>query len=155
MAIREQVELMKASSQPIRNAQDVVAAVKDSKNIIVSGKLVRETMKKDMGLSFVKAKKLHANANSPKVMVQRQQYAIKMLELLEQGTRIINIDETWLNETSFIRNVWTDKKGFGNTRLNTVAPRLSMIAALDTDGKVWFSLAHAATDSDVIALFLK
>ena len=78
-----------------------------------------------------------------------------MLELLEQGTRIINIDETWLNETSFIRNVWTDKKGFGNTRLNTVSPRLSMIAALDTDGKVWFSLAHAATDSDVIALFLK
>ena len=146
---------MNASSQPIRNAQDVIAAVKDSKNLIVSKKLVRETMKKDMGLSFVKAKKLHVNANSPKVMVQRQQYAIKMLELLEQGTRIINIDETWLNETSFIRNVWTDKKGFGNTRLNTVAPRLSMIAALDTDGKVWFSLAHAATDSDVIALFLK
>ena len=146
---------MNASSQPIRNAQDVIAAVKDSKNLIVSKKLVRETMKKDMGLSFVKAKKLHVNANSPKVMVQRQQYAIKMLELLEQGTRIINIDETWLNETSFIRNVWTDKKGFGNTRLNTVAPRLSMIAALDTDGKVWFSLSHAATDSDVIGLFLK
>ena len=63
---------MNASSQPIRNAQDVIAAVKDSKNLIVSKKLVRETMKKDMGLSFVKAKKLHANANSPKVMVQRQ-----------------------------------------------------------------------------------
>ena len=28
-----------------------------------------------------------------------------------------------------------------------------MIAALDTDGRVWFSLAHANTNSDVIALF--
>ena len=30
-----------------------------------------------------------------------------------------------------------------------------MIAALDTDGRVWFSLAHATTDSNVIALFLQ
>lgn len=29
-----------------------------------------------------------------------------------------------------------------------------MIAALDTEGRVWFSLAHANTNSDVIALFL-
>ena len=29
-----------------------------------------------------------------------------------------------------------------------------MIAALDTDGKVWFSLAHAITNSEGIALFL-
>ena len=34
-------------------------------------------------------------------------------------------------------------------------PRLSMIAGMDTDGKVWFSLSHATTDSDVIALFFK
>ena len=30
-----------------------------------------------------------------------------------------------------------------------------MIAALDTNGKIWFCLSHATTDSDVIALFLK
>ena len=29
-----------------------------------------------------------------------------------------------------------------------------MIAALDNFGKIWFSLGHAATDGDVIALFL-
>ena len=29
-----------------------------------------------------------------------------------------------------------------------------MIAALDNNGNVWFSLAHATTDRDVIALFL-
>ena len=29
-----------------------------------------------------------------------------------------------------------------------------MIAALDTEGRIWFSLAHATTNSDMIALFL-
>lgn len=78
-----------------------------------------------------------------------------MLPLLEQGKRIINVDETWISETSFVRQLWARKGGQGNLRLNTVAPRLSMITALDTDGKVWFSLAHATTNSDVIALFFQ
>ena len=68
---------------------------------------------------------------------------------------MINIDETWLNETSFVRKVWAKKGGQGNLRLNAVSPRLSLIAALDTDGKVWFCLSHATTNSDVIAAFLK
>ena len=40
-------------------------------------------------------------------------------------------------------------------RLNPIMPRLSMIAALDTHGNVWFTLTHASTDSDIIALFFK
>ena len=38
--------------------------------------------------------------------------------------------------------------------LNTVTPRLAMIAAIDNDGHVWFTLSHANTDSNMIALFL-
>ena len=30
-----------------------------------------------------------------------------------------------------------------------------MIAALDTDGRVWFTLSHANTDSNIMALFLQ
>ena len=74
---------------------------------------------------------------------------------METGKRIINIDETWLNETSFIRKIWAKTNDRGNMNLKTIQPRLSMIAALDTEGKVWFSLNHATTDGDVITLFLK
>ena len=77
-----------------------------------------------------------------------------MLPLLESKTRIINIDETWLNESSFVRKAWAPRNGLGNVKLNTVTPRLSMIAALDTDGRVWFSLSHSNTDSNVIMTFL-
>ena len=97
-------------------------------------KLVRRILKEDLGLSFLKTKKLNSHANSIKALAQRQQYAITLLSLLERGKRVINIDETWLNETSFIRRVWAKKRGHGNLQLNTVSPRLSLIAALDTDG---------------------
>ena len=84
----------------------------------MSEKLVRHVLKKELRLSFLKTKKLHPLANSVKVLVQRQQYALTLLRLLEEGKRVINIDETWLNETSFVRRVWAKKDGDGNLRLN-------------------------------------
>ena len=110
-------------------------------------------MKKELKLSYVKVKKLQPNSNSMKAMILRQQYAMRLLSLIDIGKRIINVDETWLNETSFSRKVWATKNSQGNFNLNAVAPRISMIAAIDTSGKAWFSLSHATTDSDVMAVF--
>jgi len=107
-----------------------------------------------MKLSFVKSKKLTPQANSDRSLVLRQQYALEMMNLLGAKKRVINIDETWINETSFIRRAWSERNGKGNTQLNSVSPRLSMIAAIDTEGRVWFTLSHANTDSNMIALFL-
>ena len=67
---------------------------------------------------------------------------------------MINIDETWINETSFIRKVWGKRDGEGNVILNSVSQRLSMKAVLDNEGNVWYTLSHANTDSNMIALFL-
>jgi hypothetical protein len=139
---------------PLLNAKQISKAVKAEMDCKVSIKVVRKVLKNELGFRFLKTKKLHPQANSVKVLVQRQQYAITLLRLMELGRRVINIDETWINETSFDRKVWAKKGGEGNLHLRAVTPRLSLIAALDTDGKVWFSLAHATTNSDVIALFL-
>ena len=93
-------------------------------------------MKKDLHLSFLKAKTLNHQANSERALILRQQYGMKMLGMLQQNQRILNIDETWLNETSFIRRAWAKRDGSGNTILNRVSPRISMITAIDTDGRV-------------------
>ena len=85
----------------------------------------------------------------------RQQYAVRMLELLKQDKRIINIDETWIGESNFVRKTWAPRDKRGNTILKTVNPRVSMIAALDTDGRIWFALSHANSDSKIMALFLQ
>ena len=35
-----------------------------------------------------------------------------------------------------------------------VSPRISLLAALDTNGKIWLSLTQANTDSNVMTMFL-
>ena len=32
-----------------------------------------------------------------------------MIDLMSQGKRVINIDETWINETSFVRKTWAQR----------------------------------------------
>ena len=36
-----------------------------------------------------------------------------------------------------------------------MAPRISLIVALDTDGKMWSALTQANTDADVMLLFMR
>ena len=149
------VKSIQDDGSPIHNVQTICTKIKEDLDIDVGRKLVTSVMRKDLGLSFVMAKKLHPAANSARSLVLRQQYAIKMLELLQQDRHVVNLDETWLNETSFVRRTWAPKNGRSNATLNAVIPRVSMIAAMDTDGRVWFTLSHAATDSNIMALFLE
>ena len=78
-----------------------------------------------------------------------------MLPLLENKRRIINVDESWLNQTRFLRRIWAPTDAAGTFTDKQVAPRLSLIAALDTEGRIWFSLTQANTDKDVMTTFLR
>ena len=78
-----------------------------------------------------------------------------MIPLLESGRRIINVDESWLNSTRFIRRSWIPTDAPGTYTDKQVQPRISLIVALDTDGRIWFALTHATTDSEVTILFLR
>ena len=77
-----------------------------------------------------------------------------MIDLLQQGKRIINIDESWINLTHYERQIWAPLDGPATATVRQITPRLSLIAALDTDGRVYFSLLHANTDSDIMVTFL-
>jgi hypothetical protein len=48
-------------------------------------------------MRYSKIKKIPYQGNSQRSLVLRQQYAQKMLRVLSDNKRIINIDETWLN----------------------------------------------------------
>jgi len=79
---------------------------------------------------------------------------MKMLALLQTKTRILNVDETWIDSTNYTHQMWCPSYGAGTIANHAVSPRLSMIAALDTEGKVYFSLSHATTDSDAMMTFI-
>ena len=78
-----------------------------------------------------------------------------MLEKMNDSPRIINIDETWLNQTDFRRMKWRQRNSTNSIPLRGIAPRISMIAAIDTGGRVYFALTQVNTDANVFALFLK
>ena len=77
-----------------------------------------------------------------------------MIDLLQKGHRVINVDESWLPGTEYHRKMWAPTDSPATTTQRLVNPRLALIASLDTDGNVFFSLTHANTDSDVLIMFL-
>ena len=80
---------------------------------------------------------------------------MKMLDLLARRRRILNVDESWMSHSTYYRKIWAPKDEACSVPMQTVSPRLSVIAAIDTDGRVWFSLSHSNTDSHTTALFLQ
>ena len=108
-------------------------------------------------MGYRQASTIPVQANSERCLVLRQQYALKMLPMLERSNshRIINVDESWLNQTRFVRRLWVPTDAAGSISDKQVQPRISLIVALDTEGKMWCALTQANTDADVMTLFLR
>ena len=117
-------------------------------------KLVRNVMRKDLAMGYRLAKNVPIQSNTERCLVLRQQYALLMLDLLEKGRRVINVDQSWLNQTRFLRRIWVPTDAAGTVTDKQVAPRISLLLALDTEGRIWTSLTQANTDADVMTLFL-
>ena len=67
-------------------------------------------MKGQFKLSYRKVKKVSYSGNNEFNRVRRLLYAKEMLKLYSQGYHVVNIDESWLAESSFQRHNW-DKRG--------------------------------------------
>ena len=85
-----------------------------------------------------------------------------MLPLLDSGCfqpkpthYVINIDESWLNGTRFVRRVWAPSNAPATITDKQVSPRISLILAIDSEGHIWYSLTQVNTDSDVMTMFLR
>ena len=137
---------MISGGKVITNAKQVQLQVKVKHELDLNVAQVQRALRKDLGLGYRRVRKIPIQGNSERCLVLRQQYALTMLPLLKSGKRIINVDETWINETNFSRKIWCRPDSPGTEPVRAVSPSLSMIAALDTDGRVYFSLSHATTE---------
>ena len=131
---------MLQKNQAIYSAKMVREKMLEQDDLDVSEKQIRGVMRRELRMGYRLAKTVPIQSNSERCLVLRQQYALKMLPLLESGRRIINVDESWLNGTHFVRRVWAPANAPATVADKQVAPRLSLIVALDTDGKIWFAL---------------
>ncbi len=110
--------------------------------------------RKELGLRYKKIKLLPYQGNSEKNLVLRQQFAMKMMELLAEGKRIINVDETWISSTSFQRRKWCRKGSTNSVNNRAIQPRISMIAGMDTSGDAYACYTTVNTNTSVMKLYL-
>lgn len=115
---------------------------------------VRTILRNDFDMRYRVLKKVEYQGNSERCIVTRMLYAKKMFELLEQGARILNIDETWLPHLDFRNKKWRQRGERNSVSMKSLSHRVNMIAAIDTEGHMYLSLTQFNTDSDVMLMFL-
>ena len=152
--VKRVVSRMLENSVSIVNAEMVVKEVRRKEDIEVTIKQVRTVMTDELGLGYRLAKKVPVAANEARCLVLRQQYAMTILSLLQNGTRILNLDETWINDTNYTRMMWCPPQTPATMTTRPISYRISMIAALDTQGCIYYSLTQANTDQNVMMIFL-
>ena len=138
----------------IWNVQQIQAKLIKNTNLKVKPYEVRSVLRDDFNMRYRMLKRVAFQGNSERCLVMRMLYAKKMFSLLEQGKRIINIDETWLPHLDFRNKKWRQRGERNTMSIKSLSHRVNMIAAIDTDGRLYLSLTQFNTDSDVMLMFL-
>ena len=63
-------------------------------------------MKEQLNLKFTRLGKGNHVRNSDRALILRKKFATLMLKQIQQGLRIINVDETYLGSSNFKRSEW-------------------------------------------------
>ena len=93
----------------IDSVEAVQRKLKSERNISVKQKKIANIMKRDLNMSYRKIQTVTVRTNSEKNLVIRQQFALKLIEVLQSGKRVINVDQTWLGMSDFRRMKWSPK----------------------------------------------
>ena len=98
---------------------------------------------------------LSIHANTAKNLVCRQRFARKLIELLQEGKTILNVDETWLGMSDFRRRKWQAESTTNSVPHLQLAPRISMISALDSRGQIYLSLLQSNSNVKVMEIYFQ
>ena len=96
-----------------------------------------------MGLRYRKVKHIANTANSTTGKILRQQWAIRFLDKYHKDRVYLNLDETFLGMSDFRRMKWQAPGSNNSVAAFQLAPRVTMVIALDTLGNVYLSLTQS------------
>ena len=138
----------------IDSTASVVKHLKEEQEIIAKPKEVRTVMRQELDMRYRKVKDVSLHANSQKNLVLRQQFALELIKVFQEGKIILNLDETWLGMTDFRRMKWRTKGSTNSVAKKALVPRVSMLVGLDTMGNVYLSLYQSNTNNKLIEILL-
>ena len=67
---------------------------------------------------------------------------------------VINIDETWLGMSDFRKMHWKPMDKNCSIKSKAIAPRISMITAVDKLGNIWLSLTQSNSNKSMMGAFM-
>ena len=92
-------------------------------------------------MKYIKLGRGNHCRNNDRSLVLRMKFGIIMLKEIQKGKRIINIDETWLGSSNYRRSEWCTANASSVINEHLVRPRISLITAIDTEGRSYISLS--------------
>ena len=139
----------------IDSAEDLKKTLKDNMGIEASEYEIRQVMRHQLNMKFKKVVPISIHGNSEKNLVLRQQFAKNLIQLLMSGKTLLNVDESWIGMSDFRRRKWMVHGTTNSAAKLPIAPRISMIAGLDSTGRVYLSLVQSNSNGRIIEIFLR
>ena len=97
-------------------------------------------MRKEIQCIYKTCEPIEGRTNIVSCRYQRQQFALRLVDEMMAGKRVINIDEASLTRTDFLRKGW----GMNGKALRPIkhplGHKLTLIAAVDNFGQSFFSV---------------
>ena len=97
-------------------------------------------MRKEIRFIYKTCEPIEGRTNVVSCRYQRQQFALRLIDEMMAGKRIINIDEASLTRTDFLRKGWGVKDKALRPHKQPLGHRLTLIAAVDNLGQSFFSV---------------
>jgi len=94
------------SERGLDKAVSIQTAVKEKHSLEVTIEYVRSVLRNDIGAKYKRVKKIPYLGNTDRCLLLRQHYAKFIIAQLANGVRVINVDQTWLNNLNFKRQKW-------------------------------------------------
>ena len=104
--IYEKIEHIYQNNSQLQSIKEMAEDLQAKHEISISRSYINRFIKANIPFNFKKAKKVPTHANSLRNQYMRQQFSIKLLDLLLNGKRILAVDETWFGETNYQRKTW-------------------------------------------------
>ena len=154
-AVIDEVNQFRADGRHIWRSSQLVQLVNSKAEATVTEAFVSRVLRRCCGYRYKRVKRHAWQGNSEQNIVKRAMYAKVMLDLLAQKKRIINADESWINQQDFRHHKWCRRHDNNSAPQKEIDPRISLLVAIDSWGEVYVSLTQVNTNSEVFSIFLE
>ena len=100
-------------------------------------------MKDDFNKSYKRTRKYKIDVNTHDYKLKRYYFAKFILQKLNQKKKLVFYDETWFDKFNYIRYEWTDRGEPARGLEKPACPRITVVAAVDSDGNKYASITQS------------